>query len=73
MTNKDLIDNDFLNLLQVACRMAKMEVSKAGLITLLQLIDLVNEKGNQTNIRDVTDVELETIELIEQHKPIEEL
>ena len=73
MTNKDLIDNDFLNLLQVACRMAKMEVSKAGLITLLQLIDLVDEKGNQTNIRDVTDVELETIELIEQHKPIEEL
>lgn len=68
MSNKELIDLEFIELLQVGCRMAKMDVSPAGLVALLQIIDLVNEKGNQASIRDIAKIEVETLDIIEGFK-----
>lgn len=68
MTNKELIDVEFIQLLQVGCRMANMDVSPAGLVTLLQVIDLVNEKREESSIRDIAAIEVNTIDIIDSFK-----
>lgn len=53
---KKTIDNVTTDNLDMALRMCKIQIDKSILDRIIDLVELIEEKGNQTSIADVCDL-----------------